>query len=378
MRVHTFSLDQHLILFQPAKQRLYILNPTAGWIWQSAADGVPFPEITSSLAAHYNLSKEVIESDIRTTLEYWLSRGLNPADQDVEDQPVPPVVVDMTPPVDTNVNFQAAFKYGQSSFTLVDHTLDLKSDLQPLLASLGAPEQDKTENRIVVYQDNDQYVIGCNGVELERTPIPNVAVGRMIQAMIENGYPKTTWMAFIHASAGALDGQGVIFSGIGGSGKSTLMAALAQSGWTYWCDDTVPLDIAGRAGAVPLGHCLKSGSWDVLAPYYPGLADQPVFQRYGKDVRYQLLDSAKTGFTETMPVHRLVFPVYESNCTQSLDPIPPVEGLQRLIDAQTWISPDTAHVEKLLHWISSTPVYTLHFHSLDWAIGQLNELLQDG
>ena len=379
MHIHTFAIDQHLILFRPADQRLFILNPTASWIWQALGGDVSVSEIIQSLAAHYTISTEDIEADINATLQTWLSQGLNPSSvNEAEEQlPVQPVTVKMELPANSTSNFQTHFQYGRSNFTLDDYTPDLKPNFRPLLASLGTVEQKNTVNRIAVYKDRDNYVIGCNEIELERTPLEAVAVGRVVQTMVEYGYPDAAWMAFIHASAGGLDGHGFIFSGISGSGKSTLMAALAQSGWTYWCDDIVPLDSEERAGAVPLGHCLKSGSWDPLVPYYPELADQSVFHRFGREVRYQLPDSDKTGFTETMPVHRLVFPVYSPDGDQSLDPIPPIEGLQRLIDAQTWISPDPVLAGKLISWISTIPAYSLNFHSLDWAIDQLRELAQD-
>ena len=217
-------------------------------------------------------------------------------------------------------------------------------------------------------------MVFSENIELERTPNQLVAIGRVIQEMVELGYPNTTWMAFIHGSAGALDEHGVIFPGIGGSGKSTLMAALAQSGWAYWCDDTVPVDTQKRVAPVPLSHCIKSGSWDVLAPYYKGFEKLPVFNRCDKEVRYLVSSPAPPHFSETQPVHSLVFPLYTPGKPQELLPIPPVEGLQRLVEAQSWISPDPAHAGEMINWISTIPIYTLKYYSLDWAIIQLNQL----
>ena len=100
-----------------------------------------------------------------------------------------------------------------------------------------------------------------------------------------------------------------------------------------------------------------------------------MYRRFDKDVRYHLLQTEQTDFSSTMPVHKLVFPVYAADCAQTLQPIPPEEGLQRLIDAQTWISPDPIHAEKMIRWISTIPAYSLNFHSLDWAIPKLRQLV---
>ena len=154
------------------------------------------------------------------------------------------------------------------------------------------------------------------------------------------------------------------------------MAALAQSGWAYWCDDMVPVNTQKRVGPVPLSHCIKSGSWDVLAPYYKGLEKLPVFNRGDKEVRYLVPSQDSHHFSETQPVHSLVFPLYTPGNPQRLLPISPVEGLQRLVEAQSWISPDPAHAGEMIHWISTIPIYTLKYNSLDWAIIQLNQLVR--
>ena len=159
MRIHTFSIDQHLILFRPTDQHLFILNQTARWIWQALGRGVSVAEIIQSLAAHFNLPPEDIEADIHTTLRTWLNQGLNPSSLNEAEEPlsVQPVAVKMSLPANSSINFQSHFQYGQSNFTLDDYTSNLKPIFQPLLTSLGAVEQKKTENRIAVYKDKNNY-----------------------------------------------------------------------------------------------------------------------------------------------------------------------------------------------------------------------------
>lgn len=54
----------------------------------------------------------------------------------------------------------------------------------------------------------------------------------------------------LHASAVAVDGQAIAFTGAAGAGKSTLIAALGACGFPMFCDDTLVLDIGGE-GADP-------------------------------------------------------------------------------------------------------------------------------
>ena len=378
MSVYTFPIDNHIVLFQPVNKRLFILNPTAAWIWKVVVDGLQPSEIITLLTQHFYISTEDAERDVHSLLNQWSAYGLEPTQPKEEtDQLVTPElthICNRKMPADAQIAFQKKYCYGQCVFTLTDYTPDLESYLSPLLANLQQSDNGNATNRIDIFKDSDEYVVVSDHIELERTPLELLALGRTIQTMVEFGYPHTAWRSFIHASAGSLDGHGIIFPGIGGSGKSTLMAALVKSNWTYWCDDTVPLDIHGRVGPIPLCSCIKSGSWDVLASYYEDLEKFPVVNRCGKDVRYLTLSQDLIHFSETQPVHSLVFPLYTQDKPQKLQPISPVEGLQRLVEAQSWISPDPAHAEAMIHWISTIPIYTLNYSSLDWAISQLKRI----
>jgi hypothetical protein len=384
MSVYTFPLNNHLVVFRPVDKRLFILNPTAAWIWKAVAERIKTSEIIKLLAEHFDISTEDAERDVHAVLDQWSEYSLEPKQSNKETKHLATPTASTrgaSPdnkmlPTDAQISFQGNYYYGQSSFTITDYTPDLEPYLSPLLASLQAADGKNSRNRIAIFKDSNEYVVFSENIELERSRNQLVAIGRIIQEMVESGYPSTTWMAFIHGSAGALDDHGVIFPGIGGSGKSTLMAALAQSGWAYWCDDMVPVDTEKRVAPVPLSHCIKAGSWDVLAPYYNGFEKLPVFNRCDRAVRYLVPSPAQPHFSETQPVHSIVFPLYTPGKPQRLLPVSPVEGLQRLVEAQSWISPDPSHAEEMINWISTIPIYTLEYNFLDWAINQVNQLVR--
>ncbi len=378
MPVYSFPLEKHLVIFRPTDNRLFLLNPTAGWIWQATAAGMDTAEITELLAEQYSVPGEEIIRDVRATMAQWQNQGLDPAQPEVTPENPADIETDAVPttsiPADQQISFQQSFIYGQNSFTLAVYPQELTSAFAPLINTLP-PLNGEADISITIFKENNDYIIVKNQQELERTPMENIAVGRVLQAMVEFGYPDTTWMAYIHASAGALGRHGVIFPAIGGSGKSTLMAALCRCGWTYWGDDTVPLDIGGKAGAMHLNQCIKSGSWEVLKRYYPDIEKLPVYNRYDKTVRYLPTGLTLTAFKKPLPVHKLIFPCYSANCDQSIEPISAVQALQFLIDSQTWISPDPAHAETMINWISTIPSFTLKYHDLDWAAENLKKLI---
>ncbi len=384
MSIYSFHLDGHRILFRSADKHVFILNPTADWIWQAMAEGFSFDDLVEQLAEHFQISRSTARSDIVEQLNQWAVLGLNPrpAEQKKDRQPVAaaePIKLDTIRfAQNAQYSLQYSFHFGSAVITLTDYTSDLAVHFGLLLSGLPATEIKESNSQITLFKDANEYVISCNGVELERTGFELAAVGRVVQAIIEAGYPQAIWMAFMHASAGSLNGYGVVFPGIGGSGKSTLMAALTASGWTYWCDDTVPVDVHGRAGAVPLRPCLKSGSWEVLRSFYPDLDTLPVYQRCDKEVRYLPLKHERKNCRSMLPVHALVFPAYTPGCSQKLCSLTPVEGLQRLIKAQSWISPDPDRTAAMIDWLGTIPTYSLHYHSLDWAITRLEQLAQNG
>lgn len=388
MSIHTFEIDHQLVVFRPADKRLFILNPTATWIWHAMAQGIDHAEIIHLLADHYSLPVEDTDQEVLETIVGWEWAGLDPRQTEpgndnstLTSGGPEKAAVPYLQPADDEITYQGHYYFGDTCFTLTDYTSEFTSHFEPLLSSLAAEnviDGHTSGDRIDISKNGNEFIISCNGVELERATNELIVVGLVVQTFIDRGFPGTRWMSFIHAAAGSLDNRGFVFAGIGGSGKSTLMATLVKSGWTYWSDDTVPLDVTGKMGAVPLSLCLKKGSWDILTPYYPDLAGIPVYQRYDKTVRYLQLDVPQADGRHLQPVHGLIFPRYSPGSKQNLEALMPVAGLRHLVEAQSWISDDPECIEEMIRWISTIPIYKLSYSSLDWAAGKLRNLVRTG
>ncbi|MDP3058783.1 MAG: hypothetical protein Q8N36_04935, partial [bacterium] len=77
--------------------------------------------------------------------------------------------------------------------------------------------------------------------------------------------------ALLHGAAIAKDGQGVLLSGWGGSGKTSLLGSIAvqeKTNWEFLGDDLALLDSQGNLSVVPLAIHLKSYNLTVAEKLY--------------------------------------------------------------------------------------------------------------
>ncbi|MDW3176758.1 MAG: hypothetical protein R8J94_05140 [Acidimicrobiia bacterium] len=87
----------------------------------------------------------------------------------------------------------------------------------------------------------------------------------------------------LHAAALVRGTSGVVFAATGGTGKSTLAAALGQRGWTYMSDEMVAIGYAGEIRAFPKPITLRSAGATLLgdlasrAIQFPGTSSRRSF-----------------------------------------------------------------------------------------------------
>ena len=162
-----------------------------------------------------------------------------------------------------------------------------------------------------------------------------------------------------------------------GSGKSSLAAALARQGFSFFSDE-VALCAEDRFAVrpVPLGICVKSTGWALLTPLYPELANARTHDRVdGKIVRYLPPPPGPKDDTYH-PVGAIVFPRYAPDLETALLPLGKAEVLRRLLAECLVVRKtlDEANVGRLVEWIKAVPCYELPNSSLAEATERLQEL----
>lgn len=131
----------------------------------------------------------------------------------------------------------------------------------------------------------------------------------------------------IHAGAVAREGRALLLPGAGGSGKTTLTAALSLAGLQPLCDDIVLLDPAGgRARALPRNFLIKGASARWVAAR---LAGAEAYALGGE--LYSIPREALGQPVDAAAVAWIVFPTFAPGLPARLAPVGPLEAMRRLL-----------------------------------------------
>ncbi len=92
--------------------------------------------------------------------------------------------------------------------------------------------------------DHYFYYRKGRGVTIERGDIADLSEESLwLNGSVYSAIASINGLVPIHASAVSIEGRVFAFTGPGGAGKSTLVAALAKLGLPMYCDDTLVLDL---------------------------------------------------------------------------------------------------------------------------------------
>ena len=113
-------------------------------------------------------------------------------------------------------------------------------------------------DRFLLRGEGDHYFYyrKGRGITIERGDIADLSEESLwLNGSVYSAIASINGLVPIHASAVSIEGRVFAFTGPGGAGKSTLVAALAKLGLPMYCDDTLVLDLAheNRITCLP-GH----------------------------------------------------------------------------------------------------------------------------
>jgi len=386
--VHSYLLDNELLLFSECARAIFRLNSSAALIWCCCEEGLSHQSITTELAQTFELSASQAETVVSTTLSEWeslglLGRGNKPLASNPEDQAETQDTANIIRPATRINEYQQEHRYRLLE-TVIRIRLPgsgMEHIANSVLAHLGVSSDEPYDLSLDVHQDSDGYSLCCNGgLVAQRVTEEELAPLLHAHAAAE-AHSRAEYLIAIHAAAVSNGKECIVLPAKAGNGKSTLTGAMIGSGFQYCTDELVLLKSRTHAvQAVPVGLALKPGSWPVLKAYHPGLEDLPVFLRPdGKHVRYLL--PAKQAFSKNTdqcyPVHCLVFPIYHPEQTTGLNRISPADALCRLAEAGYDMEGglDRERVTELVGWISGINCYELRVNDLQEAVSRITELL---
>jgi HprK-related kinase A len=186
----------------------------------------------------------------------------------------------------------------------------------------------------------------------------------------------------IHAGCLERDGVGLMLPALPGSGKSTLTAALAHSGWRLFSDELAVINLAtGRL--IPLARpvCLKGESIPVIRDFAP----DAVFGPMGFDRRERRsvahvkppLDSVRR-MDETAAPGLIIYPQYRAESPTILTPVSRAKSFIEL--AQSAFNYSTLRQEgfrTLGRVMGDCESYRLEYSNLSEAVELINQLVAE-
>jgi hypothetical protein len=341
-------------------------------MWQELAQDVPPVDVADALAARFDVPRAQVRADMSAMLKEWRAHRL------VAESTSPATAVPLTrvaaaaTPVSRSFHAERVYRLCGRPIRLRYEVPGLEQVIHPPLAHAAHPSGHAIDS-IDVVQDGAGYLVVCNGSDIERAANEEEALGQVFGRILELSHPDAAWLAMMHAAAVGNERAAVVMLGDTGSGKSTLAAALVHAGLRYFSDDVVPLDEALHIRPMPFGISVKEGSWPVLAALYPELETLPI--HHGRRRRYLPIAECRTGARAGLPVKSLVFPAYRPNQPTILRPLTPLEVLERLTRARSWMALDGRRFGATLQWLEQTPGFELSHASLEEGVVVVQELL---
>jgi hypothetical protein len=356
-RFITAPLDEGLIVARRDGDRLFVMNGSARFMWEKRAEGISDADIPRLTATHYGIGIEQARDDFGKTLRQWQAEGLaEPLGQ------------------------RRHYAIGGARFSVLYPNAALESAIAPLFAHLECPTADRGSSaEFDLAREDKHFVLRRDGLESVRVDDLDTIIDQLAFAIVMHGCEHIKSLLSVHAAAIGTTKHCVLMAAPSGSGKSTLAAALLASGRLRYLTDDLSLIAAGSFQAQPLPGTLilKSGSWRVLQPLLPQLADLPVRRRSGQDVRYWSPPPIQVA-PAPLPVRAIVFAHYKDGAEARIERLAAFDGLSRLITAPCAVrAPITTDlVDALVRWTSGIPFYALAYGSLGEAMPIVEGLLE--
>ncbi len=171
------------------------------------------------------------------------------------------------------------------------------------------------------------------------------------------------------------DGRGLLLVAPGGSGKTTLAAALNADGLGLLGDDVVPVTPDGRLVGLGLPLCIKPGSFSVLASRRPDLERASTVMRLGQPVRFLPPRGQRVAHPVASTLR--LFPSHRPGEAPRVAPLSPAQVLQGVVEAEAVIRDLTqAKLEALALWAEAGSAYSVSYPDLETGLEIVEGLLK--
>jgi HprK-related kinase A len=183
----------------------------------------------------------------------------------------------------------------------------------------------------------------------------------------------------LHAGVVAKQDSAVLLPGLSGAGKTTLSIALGYRGWRYLADEYALIDLnQGDVHPFPRPASLKNQAIDVIARAIPS---EMLSRRYPKTAKGVIAYArppadALAAMARTATPRLIVFPVFSSDATPSVEQVLPAEALVLLINGSpNYLRLGARGFGAITRLVAQVPSYRMVYPSLAHAQEMLEDLM---
>jgi hypothetical protein len=361
-------------LHRQGSYRLLVLNATAATLWCMIDGTRDVSQLARAYGRRFDLEPSAAQKDVEVMLLDFARRGLLHGHAKGE---AAGVAVQGCESMLQQITFCVA---GCWFRLLCGHKETIAEWFQMAAPMIGEPPPGEPVAELLVLPDVEQpehrLRLWCcpeNTFTISGLRPENV-VPHLVHQVFAHVCAVKKKHVLLHAAVLARDDRAVVFAAPTGAGKSTLCAALCESGWSYLSDELAIIDphtLRVEPYAMPIG--LKSASVGALAGLLPGLIRKPVHQRDdGRRLRYLMPRRVVPG--GNLPVAALILPHLRPGGITGLNALAPLAALQKLAATGSSERPLTDADIKTLLALAQRPAWELVFSDLKVAVDRLREL----
>ena len=373
-KIITSPFGDVLLLAHHGSNELVLLDSVSSWIWQACEAGLEDNEIARLLAQNFGVDSRQAKNDIdvlkRKVVESFSSKpavGYNSVKANVASTQQQSSVSDIE---------ILRVRMGQKTVGISSTVELLEEGLQTIIPQMLLAKGTEYNHHLRVEGSTDHWKILVNEQEMFTGQGRDQLLSQTIFELVELACDVPDRLMVVHGAGLVVRGKGVLLVGPGGSGKTTLAAAINAQGANLLSDDVVPVDKNGMLYGSGMSFCLKQGSWPILQTDFPELEHIPVLQRAGKTIKF--LSPKGLQPHEPVPVSLFVFPKFRPDKSAGILPLSPAEVLQGIGAADSIVSAmDQQKLDALTNWVASAPAFRLQYPDLKTGMHLINQVMTE-
>jgi hypothetical protein len=370
-RIGVAPFRGEVVMHDARTGRLFQLNHTAARVWRSLRAGIAAEAIVDEFVRLHDAKPATVRRDLEAFVDASRRAGLVAPYQAAKPSVAEPDLPRDTPALD------AVYRVGEVAVRVSCYPAAVAAAFAPLAAPARLPDgPTEVEARLALFRDQGAFVLRRDDRIVEKPDAAPAARWALVRHLVSAG-GRGRWLALLHAGAVATPAGCLLICGESGAGKSTLLAGLVHAGFAFVADDIVPLEEGtGLVRPVPLAMSIKQGSWPLVGPLFPELADAPTVRFGGRTMRYLWPDGyAPTTGAAAYRVAGALFPRYAGDSPATLSPLDPVRSLALLGQGGSILPYADDGLAEFLAWWSVLPAYQLTYGRLDEAVAKASALI---